>query len=122
MPKTRFVDKFDDEAESCLLLEKYLKGRVFDFVYKTADCNQEFSLRNQRLLREETRPIRIERRGKILCLLFKTDGPDDDPFVSIPEVDSKIVIDFGNIDKGIIRITNSNGDWFEFRLEPSKNK
>jgi hypothetical protein len=117
MPRTEYILKFNEESDEPIqLLKDRLKGRNFDFVYWLSDGGGETTAENQKLA-DCVKPISPCTQKRLNGLTIATEGPENDLFVSKPEWDDKFTISFLHVKEGIIRITNGNKDWFEFRMK-----
>lgn len=119
-PKKRFVLRVGSEMEPIRILEDKLCGRVFDFSYRIAgDDIGVITVENQKLSDQFLNPIKLERRGKGSrqkdYLVFVVEEQDD---LLISMSGWKGMVDISLLDeaRGIITITNIDGDWYQFRI------
>ena len=124
----RFVLMVGSEEEPIKMLLSLLSGRVFDFQYKLARNGKVANVVKNVMLSTRTcflSPIKLERRGQgDRCreyLVFVVDD-EDDLLVSVSNWEGKLRIDFCEVEKGVITITNHEGDRYRFIIHDTKKE
>lgn len=114
----RFILKVGGEQRPIEILRSILEGRLFDFESRTADFQGvPIIYKDQRLSDTGLCPIHLERRGRggKRLLVFIVDDPDD-LLISVAGWQEAVEIDLSREGQGEITITNSLGDWYQFRI------
>ncbi len=116
-----FVLQVGSEDEPIKMLLLLLSGRLFDFQYKLAGDGGSDVIKNVMLSTQTCclDPIKLETRGRgdrrKEFLVFVVDNSDD-LLVSVSNWMGKLVIDFCEVERGIVKITNHEGDWYRFSI------
>jgi hypothetical protein len=114
--------KYGNERLAIELLTRLLSGRLFNFSYKQANESPKnpILIEGQKLCKENDDPIRLETRKmggrKTECLVIDVEDNPIGLLVSVSNWDKPLKIDITNESAGIVKITNGDGDLYEFKV------